>query len=400
MKKIRFIIVVFIIIIVQIIATFIFVKVNIESGENVIVNRKKYNELKEVGNRFKKLLYLEDQIKKRYYKKVDDVNFDDAILKGLVKGLGDEYSQYMTKKDYEEYMKRSSGEYKGIGVYLDIKNPSGFITVIEPIKGSPADKAGLKPGDQIIKVEDKEYYTTTVEKAVKVIKGGKEGTKVKILIRRDSKEIELKIERANVKSPSVYKHKYGDIGYLRITHFNEKSASEFKKQLDILLKQNIKSLIIDLRNNPGGYLREVNSIADRILGKTPVETISTRDKITHTFHSDEKTKLHIPFVVLVNRYSASASEILAGAVKDTKSAAVIGEKTFGKGIVQQIIPLGDGTYYKITTSYYLTPNGTNIHKKGILPNIDHARIKKEGYDPEDKKNDRVLDYAIKFLKDK
>lgn len=376
--------------------------VAISLDNRVIVDREEYqlmkSDLSTYKKRFDKVLYLEDLIRRDYYQSVDEINFDDAIYKGIFEGLEDPYSEYMNPEDYKEFAESINGNYAGIGVYVDIKDASGYVRIIEVIDNTPAQEAGLKAGDQIYKVNEKIYTTEEGQEAIDMIKG-KPGTTVDIVFLRDGEELPLTIERKEVHTPAVKSEmKANNIGYIKIISFQDQVSDEFNKHLDELLAKGMKGLVIDLRNNPGGDLNEVNHIADRILGDQIIETIKTRDGKEESYRSDEATKIDIPFVVLANRYSASASEILSGAIKDTKSGVIIGETTYGKGVVQTINSLGDGSYYKLTTSYYLTPNGTNIHKEGISPNIDMDQVRKEGYDVDNREKDELLRYAEDYLK--
>ncbi len=367
--------------------------------DKILVDINEYNKIKGIRDRFQKVLELEDRIKKEYYQDVSKIDFDDAIMKGLFAGLDDPYSSYMNKEDYKKYSEQINGEYSGIGVYINTKEKAGNIVIKEIMENSPAQKYKLKAGDIILKVDGKEVSLDKIDKAISMIKG-KAGSKVKLTIKRDDKKFDVVVVRGKVERPSIIKSvKDKNIGYIRITSFQKNTAKDFKLALDTLLKKEIKSLIIDLRFNPGGSLFEVNEIADRLLGAQKIETIVSRTGNEQVYSSDAEHKLDIPMVVLVNEYSASASEILTGAIKDGKKGTIIGQKTFGKGIVQTIKPIGDGTYYKLTTAHYLTPNGNNIHKKGIDVDIDVSKIEKEGYFTKEG-NDGVLKYAVDFLKKK
>ncbi len=380
--------------------TFYFItETNFIMGDRAFITSDDYNRLKGIEKRFKKVIDLENKIKREYYQDVSKIDFDDAILKGLVEGLDDPYSKYMNKKDYKEYIDSINGTYSGIGVYINTKDKAGFIKIKEVMENSPAMKSKLLAGDIILKVNGEEVFIDKIDEAISKIKG-ESGTKVKLTIRRDEKDFDVDVIRETIDVPSVKSEvKADDIGYIKLNAFQQDSAKEFTEALDKLLKKDIKSLVIDLRFNPGGSLYEVNKIADRILGDQVIETVVDRSNNKEVYSSDETNKIDIPIVVLVNEYSASASEILTAAIKDTNSGTIIGEKTFGKGIVQTIKPMGDGTYYKLTTANYLTPNGNNIHKKGVEVDIDKKEIESKGYKTTTD-NDGVLKYAIDFLKGK
>lgn len=376
----------------------------IASDDSVVISKEEYQELTALEDRFSKLLELEQQIKRNYYEDTSEIDFDTAILKGLFSALNDPYSTYFTPSEYEEFNQELSGEYVGIGTYIN-QREDGLIEVVAPIKGSPADAAGIMPGDLIWKVDDTEVQTLELTQAADMMRGV-EGTPVKVFIRRNNENLEFDLVRAKILVPSVESEvRAGDVGYIKINSFEANTADDFMAALAGLESQNIKSLIIDLRNNGGGYLSSVIEIADRILGKTVIVTTVAPNGTPTDYTSDEMNRIDIPLVVLVNRGSASASEILAGAVQDTESGVIIGETTFGKGIVQSTFDLKDGSGFRLTTSYYLTPGGHNIHALGITPDIDHEAMAKAGYEVEDmyrigEEGDRYLDYAIDYLQNK
>ncbi len=399
-KKRTVVFIVLIAILITSAATFFFVteKKYVTEGKT-LVKSDEYTRLKNIEKRFKKVIDMEKRIKKDYYQDVSEIDFDDAILKGLFEGLDDPYSKYLNKEDYKKYMDDISGSYSGIGVYINTKDKAGYIKIKEVMEKSPAMKAKLLAEDIILKVNGDEVFVDKIDEAISKIKG-ESGTKVRLTIRRGEEEFDVDVTRETIDVPSVKSEiKDSDIGYIKLSAFQQDSASDFNSALEKLLAKNIKSLVIDLRFNPGGSLFEVNKIADRLLGEQVIETIVDRQDKREVISSDEKNKIDIPMVVLVNEYSASASEILTAAIKDTNSGTIIGQKTFGKGIVQTIKAYGDGTYYKITTAHYLTPNGNNIHKKGVDVDIDEKQIKAKGYKISSD-NDGVLNYALDFLKGK
>ncbi|HHT21508.1 MAG TPA: S41 family peptidase [Tissierellia bacterium] len=375
----------------------------IASGDSVVISQGEYAELRALEDRFSKLLELEAQIKHNYYEDTSEVDFDTAILKGLFSALNDPYSTYFTPPEYAEFNQELSGEYVGIGTYIN-QREDGLIEVVAPIKGSPADAAGIMPGDIIWKVDETEVQTLELTQASDMMRG-EEGTPVKVFIRRDNENLEFELIRAKILVPSIESEvREGGVGYIKINSFEANTSADFMSALADLEAQNIESLIIDLRNNGGGYLSSVVEIADRILGKTVIVTTVAPSGAPTDYSSDEMTRIDLPLVVLVNRGSASASEILAGAVQDTQSGVIIGETTFGKGIVQSTFDLKDGSGFRLTTSYYLTPNGNNIHKLGITPDITHEDLAEAGYEIDEmyrigEEGDRILDYAIDYLRD-
>ncbi len=348
-----------------------------------------------------KIKYLEDFIKKNYLYEVKDEDLEVGKLKGVVSALNDPYSEYYTKEEYKELMEMTTGTFFGIGVVIT-KGEDNLITVISPIKNSPADKAGIKSKDKIIKVEGVEYTGDDMNDATKVMKGEK-GTEVTITVYRPdtAKSKEITLVRDEISVETVISDKLGQVGYIGITSFDENTADDFNEELDELLSKNIKSLVIDLRGNPGGIVDSAAEICDRILPEGMIVYAQNRSKKrVFEFKSDEN-HLQIPLAVLVNEGSASASEIVAGAIRDYKAGTIIGQKTFGKGIVQtaRMFPSGDGI--KLTTSEYFTPKGENIHKKGIKPDIEiELPDDIEGIGIEYKDTDTQLQKAIEVLKEK
>ncbi len=317
-----------------------------------------------------KLVMLKEFLEKNYYQPVEDSTLMDGALKGMFSSIGDPYTVYMNDKEFESFMTETEGSFGGIGVQVTM-DEDGLVTVIAPIVDTPGERAGLKSGDKIIKVNGEDVTGRELDEVVGKMKG-KAGTKVKLTIARKGKKdyIEREITRQIIRIKTVKSEKLEDgLGYIRISMFDENTAEDFNQHLKKLENQHIKGLIIDLRGNPGGLLSEVVEIADRILGEQTITYTEDRKGKKQYYDSDEETKLEVPLVLLINEGSASASEILSGAVKDTKSGILVGTKTFGKGIVQNVQTLSDGSGIKYTSSEYFTPNGINIHGKGITPDI-------------------------------
>ncbi|QEK13577.1 S41 family peptidase [Crassaminicella thermophila] len=375
--------------------------VGLTLGDKVIISKQNYEYFKSIHKSYKKILSLKGFIEENYYKPVDVSKFEDGMIKGMFESLEDPYSVYMDKKEFSNFMEHTKGTYGGIGVIMT-PGTDGFITVVAPIEDTPGERAGMKSGDKIIKVNDKEVTAEKLDEAVAMIKG-KPGTKVNLTIMRPGKKEPFSVElrREEIRLKTVKSRMLEDgIGYIRITMFDEKTSDDFLKHLAKLEKKNIKGLIIDLRDNPGGLLSECVRIADRLLGEQVI--VYTQDRTGHRkYEKSDKRHVDYPFVLLVNGGSASASEILSGAVKDTKSGTLIGTTTFGKGLVQQVKPLNDGTGFKLTTAQYFTPNGIYIHGKGIEPDIfiDLPEELKERVDLTDEE-DVQLQKGISVLKQK
>ena len=348
-----------------------------------------------------KLSSIEQIVDKDYLGEIDENKIFDETIKGYVEGLNDEYSQYFTKEELDKYKTDNiEGQFVGIGVYIIQDTEKNAIRVLAPIKGSPAEKAGILAGDYIVKVYDQADTGEQITEATNKMKG-KEGTKVKIQIIRDEKNLDFEVERANVRVNPVEADIYEEnIGYLKISSFDQGSGSEVTKKVEELKEKNIKSLMIDLRNNGGGIVDEAIEIADLFTNKDSTLLI-TKDK--HGNENISKAKkdkvIEVPIIVLTNENTASASEILAGALKDNNVAKIVGTTTFGKGVIQELLTMKDGTGLKLTTNEYYTPNRNKINKVGIEPD---EKIEL----PEEYKNilsipkevDTQLNKAIELLK--
>ena len=335
----------------------------------------------------------------------DDCDEDDirnAIYAGTLEGLGDPYSVYYTADEYKDMQISTSGKYYGIGAALGQDAKTKEVTISKVYEGTPAEEAGLRDGDQIVKVNDTVSTSEELSDLVQKIRG-EEGTTVHLKIYRAStkKTFEVDVERKNVELPSITsKMLDGGIGYIQISEFQSETEEQFKSALADLKKQGMKSLIVDVRSNPGGLITAAANILDQILPEGTV--VYTEDKYgkREDYTSDSKC-LKCPIAVLVNENSASASEIFAGAIKDYNYGTLIGTKTFGKGIVQTVFPLEDGDAVKITTAKYYTPKGNYIHGVGIEPDIN-LTYKYSGPEDEayDMKYDNQVQKAIKVLAEK
>lgn len=322
------------------------------------------------SGQFNKLLRVKQILIDNYIDKIgnsEEAKMTDAEIRGMVDSLGDPYTVYMDTKEYKAFNTQIAGSYAGIGIYVGAKN--GKIIVAAPIEGSPAERAGIKSGDAITEVNGKPVSEKELDKAVSMMLG-KEGTHVTITFyRKGIGAFTKNITRAKIVLRSV-KHQMlsGNIGYIRLSMFDENASSGFMTALNDLENKGEKGLIIDLRDNGGGLLEESYKIADRLLGKgTIVYTIDNKNQ--KEVWTSDATKFNKPLVVLVNGGTASASEILSGAIRDFKAGTLVGTKTFGKGIVQQPFELNDGSAVKVTIARYYTPSGECIQKKGIMPNI-------------------------------
>jgi C-terminal peptidase (prc) len=346
-------------------ATFIISNyVSIGVGEKYVISKEDYSLL----SQFSKMFGVKDILEKKYVDKIDESKLVEGAVRGIAAGIGDPYTVYMDQKEYEAFNVHTEGTYEGIGLTVEMKD--NRVTAVAPIEDTPSEKAGIKTGDVIIGVDGKDISGKTLDEVVALLKG-KAGTSVKLTILKagTSIPVEVSITRAKITLITVKDEMLNNnIGYIRITTFDENTAQNFKKALKDVQSKGMKGLILDLRDNPGGLLDQCVQIADELMGQgTIVYTIDNKGQ--KEVETSDKNKINVPLAILVNGGTASASEIVSGAVKDTNSGVLIGTKTFGKGLVQTIIPLTDKSAVKVTIARYYTPSGVCIQGKGIEPNI-------------------------------
>ena len=330
---------------------------------------------KEVYKNIEVLSEVLHKIERNYVEDTDPQDVLYGAIKGMVRTL-DPHSFFMSPEEYKELMVETKGKFSGVGIEITIRNH--VLTVVSPIEGTPAFKAGIKAGDQIIMIGGKSSKELSIMDAVKLIRGPK-GSKIKLTIRRKEieKPIDFTITRDVIPIKSVRSFSLPfDIGYIRISNFQSNTSKELSKALeDMENKKGVKGLILDLRNNPGGLLSQAVKVADKFLDSGLIVSIKGRDKKEEesVAHKNGKPRKY-PMIVLVNEGSASASEIVAGALQDNKRALILGSTTFGKGSVQTLFPLSDGSGLRLTTAIYYTPSGRSIQAKGIEPDIKVAFI--------------------------
>ena len=320
---------------------------------------------KDISNKLDKYREIID---KYYLGEVDESKLEEGAIKGYIEGLDDPYTEYISKDDMDTYLDDTMGNFVGIGIYMIKNTKYDKIQVLSTIKGSPAENAGIQAGDLIVSVDGVEYKADDMTAVSNKIKG-EEGTKVTVELLRGSENVKYELTRSKVKVNQVEgKVLSNDIGYIKFTSFDETTAEDFKKQYQELAKKNIKSLIIDLRNNGGGIVDKALEIADYIADKDSVLLYEV-DKNNKETVRKAKTDpiINMPIIILTNENTASASEILAGALKDLGKAKTVGTTTYGKGVIQQILKLNDGSGLKITIEEYQTPNKNKINKVGIEP---------------------------------
>ena len=350
---------------------------------------------------------IENLIEKYYLYDIDEQKAIDGAISGYVDSLGDEYTEYIPASEMEEYTETIMGNFVGIGIYMVQNTEKNVIEVLAPIKESPAEKAGILPGDIIKSVNGVQYTGEQMTEASNNIKG-EEGSKVKLEILRGEETLNFEIERKKINTNPVVAEKIedetaqleGNIGYLEISSFDEGTAEDFKTKFEQLKSEGITSLIIDLRNNGGGIVDEALAIADYIVpkGKDLLITVD-KDGNEEIEKSENDPIIDMPIVVLVNENTASASEILAGALKDLDEATIVGTKTYGKGVIQQVLSLRTGAGLKVTVEEYYTPNRTKINKVGIEPD-EVVKLPETVKNPllVTKEEDTQLQKAIEILK--
>ena len=366
----------------------------------------------------KKITTLQQIIDKYYLFDEDTTQVEDWIYKGMMFGLNDPYTTYYTAEEYQKLNEDTEGEYHGIGVMISQNRGTGLITVIKVFKDTPAAEAGMRPGDILYKVGDMEVTGMDMDILVKDYIKGKDGSEVELTVfRQDEGEyVDLKMERRNVTVQTVeYQMMEDSVGYIAVSQFDVVTADQFKAAVNDLEKQGMKKLVVDLRNNPGGVLGTVVDMLDYILPddltiEGDKDLVRTNPEATLLVYMADKNgkgeqeyasdghSLDIPMAVLVNGESASASEVFTGAMKDYGRATIVGTKTFGKGIVQNLIPLDNGTAIKMTTAHYYTPSGFDLHGKGIEPDVE-VELKEElrNQITVDVKEDNQIEAALKAL---
>lgn len=346
-----------------------------------------------------KLQKLEDGIDTYYLNDIDKESLEDSLYHGLVDGLGDPYSTYFSPDELADMLESTEGVYYGIGAYIGYDTERDYCKISKCMDNSPAMEAGLLPDDIIVEVDGEEMYKVQTSEIVTYIKGP-EHTTVELTIYREG-EMDyqhITVERRKIETPTVaYNIDDDKIAYIQIAEFDEITSKQFAEYLAQARSDGMKGLVIDLRDNPGGSLATVVEIADQILPKGLVVYTEDREGNRKEYNSKEECALEVPLVVLVNGNSASASEILSGAVKDYGIGTILGTTTFGKGIVQKIFSLTDGSALKLTISHYYTPKGNDIHGVGIEPD-EELELDKEAYIEDG--TDNQLNRAKEILKEK
>lgn len=347
-----------------------------------------------------KLKLLETCVEEFYLNDYDAETIENSVYSGFMEGLDDPYSVYYTKEEYDQLQEEDSGEYQGIGVTVYKDSKSGYVVIEQVMKDQPAYNAGVENGDIIIAVDGTDTGEISLTETVNLIKKSKNET-VTLQLLRGTETIEIKVKRSNVRLDTVsYEMKEDKIGYISVSSFIETTDEDFIAAVDDLEKKGMKGLIIDLRDNGGGLLDSCVNMVSRIIPKDKM-ILYTEDKkgSKEEFNSNSEKELKVPMIILVNGNSASASEVMTGCLKDYGVATVLGSKTFGKGIVQNILPLSDGSAIKMTIWKYYTPNGNDIHEKGIEPDVKMEYTEEEWKEvSRGDAKDTQLEKAISMLK--
>lgn len=331
-----------------------------------------------------KMNMIQQIIDRHFLYEEDTDNVEDYIYRGMMAGLEDPYSTYYSIQDFQSITDSTKGTYSGIGAMISQNRLTGLCTVVKVFEGSPALEAGMQPGDVIYKIGDTLVAAESLDVLVNNYIKGEEGTKVDITVYRSDKDeyVDLSVERRKIEVPTVeYSMLEDGIGRVAVSEFDEITVEQFQMAIDELQKDGMKGLIIDLRSNPGGVLDSAVAMADYILpddldqyekgqGKTLIVYTADKNQEGDVYASSDGHEVDIPIAILINEESASASEVFTGALKDYKMATVVGTTSYGKGIVQNLIPLGDGSAIKITTAHYYTPSGFDLHEKGIAPDVE------------------------------
>ncbi|MCI8411083.1 MAG: S41 family peptidase [Clostridia bacterium] len=350
-----------------------------DSSKYLLLNSSRNDDIATELSKYKSI------IDKYYLGDIDEEKLEEGAIKGYFEALDDPYTEYISEEDMKDYLEDTKGNFVGIGIYMVKDEFTNKIKVLAPIKNSPAEKAGILPGDLIIAVDGTEYSADDMTVASNNIKG-EEGSSVKLSILRGTQSIEFEVKREKIiVNPVEGKVIENNIGYIEFTSFDENTANDFKTKFEELKKQKIKSLIIDLRNNGGGIVDEALKIADYIADKGSILLYEVDKNNNEKVEKSENNPIiEMPVIILTNENTASSSEILAGALKDLGKAKIVGTKTYGKGVIQQLLTLPNGSGVKITSEEYLTPNKTKINKIGIEPD-EKVEL------PEESKNKLVIE---------
>ncbi len=334
-------------------------------GDTVTISREEYEKYQQ----FDRLLELMEIVEEGFFEDYDTQDLLDGAADGLLSGLGDPYTFYYTPEEYAELWEDDEGEYAGVGIQISTSYLTGICTISRVFDNGPAHEAGVLKGDILYKVEDLYVNSSTINEAVDIMRGTP-GTDVHITFLRGTEEVEFTLTRANINVNRIDSMMLTEeIGYIYLYEFAGDCAEKFEQAVNQLTASGAKGLIIDLRDNPGGWVNDAQDIADIFLDKGTLCYLEYKNGERY-YYRTKAGKIDIPLVILINENSASSSEILTGALKDRANATIVGTQSYGKGIVQSVVPLSDGAGMQITVAQYYTPNGNAVHKLGITPDIE------------------------------
>lgn len=338
----------------------------VDNGETVTISKELYERYQQ----FDKLLELQDIADAYFFEEFDENDLLEGAARGLLSGLGDPYTYYYTPEEYAEMWEDDEGEYAGVGIQISGNYLTGICTISRVFDNGPAREAGVHKGDVLYKVEDLYVTATTLNDAVDIMRGTP-GTDVEVTFLRDGEEMTFTLTRAQISVNRVESGMLADgVGYIALYEFAGDCATKFEEALTSLTQQGAKGIIIDLRDNPGGWVEDAKSIGDLFLDEGTLCYLEYRDG-TREYYKTTEGKTDVELVILLNENSASSSEILSGALKDRAEATIVGVQSYGKGIVQSVVPIAsDGSGMQLTTAQYYTPNGNKVHKIGITPDVE------------------------------
>ncbi len=371
-----------------------------QNGDTVTISREEYEKYRQ----FDELIELMDAADQYFYQEPDHTLMLEGAAAGVLRGLQDEYSFYYTPTEWTTMWEDDEGEYAGIGILISANYATGLCTISRVFKGSPSEAAGVQRGDILYKVNgDLTVTAENLNDAVKIMRGTP-GTTVDVTFLRDGEEITFTIPRANITVNQIeYTMLTNDVGYVALYEFAGKGEKEFEAAVNDLMAQNARGLIIDLRDNPGGWVDQARYIGDLFMDSGDLCYLIYRDGTEDHCYRTTDGKIDVPLVLLLNENSASSSEILAGALRDRCEATIVGVKSFGKGIVQIVQPVGDnGAGYQMTVAQYCTPSGYKVHKQGIAPDIEVPLEEGDNgaYSFADCENDIQLQKALETMQEK
>lgn len=346
---------------------------------------------------FKKLADVDATARGKYIGTIDKTKLEDSTVEGYVNGLGDKYGSYLDADDYKSIALSNEGQSIGIGVNV-VKTDDGYMKIVSIIADSPAESSGVKVNDVITSIGEEDVKATGLANAINLLKGS-EGSSVSFKVLRDGKTIPFTITRKKYSVSSVSSKLIGNLGYVKIMEFDKKTSSQFSSQVDQLISQGAKGLVFDVRNNPGGLLESVAPVIDKIVPAGPIVSAKYKDGTKKVLYTSDAKQINLPMAVITNQNTASAAELFTAALKDYKKAKSVGTKTYGKGTMQEIYDLSDGTALDLSVAYFYPPKSDNFEGKGVLPdiNVQLSSEKQRNFYSLDESDDDQLQSAISYV---